>query len=362
MNESLATQEVKEYRSNYENVNFSALRVFNTCPNLYREQFITKTYIEPEKDYFLYGSLVDCLLTTPERLDEVYVRVDSRLDASDALKYEQCIKELELEMNTPDKKGVTMIEKAQEGNKTAVAGLAKREREIEEYRQKLSVIRNMGQKTQVTPSMWNDAHETAEAIRNNPLFKTLDFNEFTTQQVFFDAKHKRKGMLDYIQFTHPSIQKLYASFKAGIIDRDALRSSILDFPEADRKGWIIDIKTTYLISKFEPQTYAGQLAIYQNLVEELTGIKCECFIIAGDKDPSIKRAQDYKFGQALLDSAYRSFVQVEKAYLWCKKQDLFPAAKELWGPKQECFRCSKCSERPLSATDAPLLVTGSIFK
>lgn len=351
----------KDYRQDSSNVNHSALKyAFNVCPNLYREQYITKVYEEPEKDYFLYGSLVDCLLTTPEDTGKKFVRVDKKLDPADALKYEQAIKELQLEMNTPDKKGETMLEKAEKGNKTSQAGIDKREREMEELRTRLSNIRELGSKQQITNGMWQDAYETADAIKNNPMFKELSFDEFSSQQVFVDPATQRKGMLDYVRFSTP-LQKLYVLYKAGSLDHDAFLRGVADLSEESRSGIIVDIKTTKLISEFEPEIYASQLAIYQRLVEAVTGVRCRCFIIAGDKDPKCKRSQDYELSQSLIDRAWGRFVQVESAFRECKEEDNWPSAKELWGTKQQCFRCSICKDRPFSFTK-PLLVEGPILR
>lgn len=350
----------KAYRYDTTFTNYSALRIFNVCPNLYREQYITKEYKEPDKDYFLYGSLVDCMLTCPEELEKKYVRVDSKVDASDALKYEQKIKELELEMETPDKKGLTMKQKAESDNKTAQSGIASRIAKIEELREKLHAIKQLGTKRQVTGGMWQDAQETAEAIRNNPTFKMMTFNEFTSQQIFVDQEANRKGILDHVTFA-PGIQKLYAALKAGMMEDAEFRAAIAEIEPEHHGGIITDIKTTYLLSEFEPMQYAGQLAVYQQLVYAATGIMCRCRIIAGDKDPNIKRAQDYELSQPLLDAAYARFLEVERYFTSCKRDSWFPSAKELWGPKQKCFRCSVCKDRPFSFT-GPLMVNGNILK
>lgn len=350
--------EDRAYREN-EGLNYSSLRVFNVCPNLYYEQFVTKTYEEPDRDYFLYGSLVDCMLTTPDELDKLFVRVDSKLDALDALKYEQKIKELNAEMSAADKKGETMVEKAERGNKTAQAGLEKREREIEDLRTKLSAIKELGLKQQITNGMWQNALATAEAIKANPLFRELSFDEFTSQQVFVDEKTGRKGKLDYVRFAEP-MQQLYAAFKAGLLDPKSFRAGVAQLSPQDRTGVIVDIKTTYLISELEPEIYAGQLAIYRELVEAVTGVRCRCLIVAGDKDPKCKRSQDYELAEPLVDRAWVRYLAVEKAFRACKKDDIWPSAKELWGIGQKCFRCSVCSDRPFSFK-GPLVVTGPLF-
>lgn len=56
---------------------------------------MTKTYEEPEQDYFVYGKLVDAMLTEkPEFIAENFIRVDRKINPADALKFENQIKTL----------------------------------------------------------------------------------------------------------------------------------------------------------------------------------------------------------------------------------------------------------------------------
>lgn len=350
----------KAYRADKTLTNYSALKLFSVCPNLYREQYLTKEFEPEDKDYFLYGLLVDCILTTPDDTDSRFVRVKTKVDPQDKLQFEVDIKNLRKEMTDPDKKGNSMAEKADAGNKTCIAGIAKREKEIAELEAKIKVIDSLGDKQQITNGMWQSAVDTVEAIKNNPTFQTLEFNEITSQQIFVDPVSKRKGITDHVVF-HPNFQESYRMFRTGLLTGDKLRAIAAALPEEERTGWITDIKTTYLIKKFEPCMYAGQLANYQKLVEAVTGLTLRCRLVAGDKDSDVKCAQDYVFDQKLLDEAYKEYLEVETYFLASQRDNWYPSAKEIRGKDQECFRCSICRNRPLS-TDAPLLVTGKLFE
>lgn len=331
--------------------NYSALKTFSVCPHLYYEQYIAKTYVEPERDYFVYGSLVDCMLTTPDELDKRFVRVDRTVEVGNTLKFEQKIRDLEAEL-------AEIVPKAELGNKTAQKGVAKREGEIEELRSKLRSISDMKDKQQVTAGMWDDALATAEAIRRNPTFRQLDFNAFTSQQILTDEVARRKGILDYVEFS-PPVQTLYNLLKTNHIQYEEFKAKVQEVSEENRYGWIWDIKTTGTISAFDPSIYAGQLAWYRAIVESYVGIRCQCGIIAGDKDPSCKRSQDYVLVSHLLDEAHEKTLIVEKAFLESRESNVWPAAKHFRGLDQECFRCSECSERPFSI-DSPLIVSGPL--
>ena len=332
-------------------INHSALKLFSVCPRLYYEQYITKTYMEPERDYFVYGSLVDCMLTTPGDLTKRFVRVDRTVDVENTLKFEQKIKDLTAEL-------IEIRPKADAGNKTAQKGVEKRGKEITELKEKLSSIGSMKDRQQVTAGMWDDAEATADAIKRNPSFVQLDFNTFTSQQTFMDTNAGRKGILDFVSFSSP-VQTLYNLLKTKHIEYEEFFAKVQEISSENRTGWIWDIKTTALISSFDASIYAGQLAWYREIVEAYTGIRCSCGIIAGDKDPTTKRSQDYVFSPALLEEALTKVLSVESMFKDCRDKNEWPGAKEFRGTEQECFRCSVCADRPFSTT-SPLLVSGPL--
>lgn len=328
---------------------FSGLKTFSICPKLYHEQYVLKTYTEPDRDYFIYGSLVDAIVTQPETVADRFIQVDRRADPEKGLHYEERIKELTSEIyEQKDAKGKSLQERAEEGNKTAVKGKEKREQEIEDLKARIRAVRERDTKIQITPALWTDAHETAESIKANPFFKTLVWDEFSSQQIIVDVASGRKGILDYMRLS-PTAQKLYGLWKIGAVSTEEYRARMAELSPQDRRGVIVDIKTTAQLSKLDPLIYANQLAWYRKLVETMTnGIVCKCFIIVGDKDPEKKKTQDFEYAPALLDQALDTVCTVEKAFLHAKKHDAWAPAKQLRGRAQTCFRCSMCSERPFS--------------
>lgn len=339
----------KGYNGKTELANYSGLRLFSQCPRLYYEQYIAKTYVEPERDYFVYGLLVDAMLTSPEAVEARFIRVDRTVSAENALQYEVDIRGLENEL-------IPIREKAAEGNKTALKGVEKREREIAELNVKLAAIKEIKTKQQVTASVWDHAQATAEAIKRNPMFPQLEWNALTSQSEFYSDRIRRKGRLDYFRLSEPAM-KIYAMWKTKAITEQQMRVEIAKLPEECRTGIIVDIKTTAKLSQLDPFCYAGQLGFYQTLVEDVTGIRCDCYIIAGDKDTELKRAQDFKFSQEVLDQAKEQVAYIEKLFWLAKENNIWPSAKELRGIKQDCFKCSSCADRPFSLNE-PYLVTG----
>ncbi len=331
--------------------NYSGLKLFSTCPRLFYETYEAKTYKEPDHDYFVYGSLVDCILTTPDELEKMFVRVDRKVDVKDTLKHEMRMKELKEEMRE-------LEEKVKNGNKTAIKGHASRDNEWQELAGKMENIGKLATLKQVTGALWDNAIETAEAIKRNPTFLQLTKHEICFQQTFVNETKERKGILDYVCLSGPA-ENLYLMFKGGLLDYQEFRSKIAELSEADRVGWIWDIKTTALISTFDPRVYGPQLAWYRELVYDFCGIRCRCGIIAGDKDPTVKRSQDYVFDDEYLDRELVRIEQVEKMLHKARRDNFWPGAKEFRGIKQNCFKCSICSDRPFSVT-SPLIVSESL--
>lgn len=336
-----------------DTINFSALRVFSTCPKLYQEQFLLKTYEPPEKDYFVYGTIVDLILSGNKKdIAKRFILMERKADSSKALEYDEKLKALEAEISTPDKSGATLLEKAKAGNKTAQKGVEKRRREIDELQKKVRALKDIGTKVQVTPAIWDNAHETAEAIAQNPFYKSLDVKPGTSQPRL--TAGRRTGTLDYLKFSDP-IQKIWALFITGNISEAELKRQIETIPDEEKHGMIVDYKTTFQLSKLDPVMYAPQLWYYREIVKDLTGIECSCFTIVGDKDPDHKRVQDFHYSKATLEEAGMKVRFIEKFFWQCVGIDAWPSAKQLDGFKQTCFRCSECSNRPFSF-DAPATV------
>lgn len=337
-------------------VSFSHLKCFSKCPRLYKEQYIDKTYVPPPQDYFTYGSLVDAMLTTPDLVDQKFVRVERKVDASKVLQIEEDIKGLKAEMEAQDKKGATMVERAAAGNKTAIKGIESRQKQIAQLEEDLRLIRSLGSKTQVTPAMWTDCEQTVESIRNNPTYKQILKGNPVYQVTLQSTKLGRKGTLDVLLMSAP-LRTIFLQWNLDMTRYDDFRKAVDALPDADRWVYVWDIKTCAALAyeKFEPAQYAGQLEMYESLVFEIFGIRPLCGIVVGDKDASRKMTQDYVFKPDTLVEAGVKTKEVENLFRVAMRDNHFPAAKQIRGLKQTCFSCSMCSDRPYSV-DEPLSV------
>lgn len=349
----------QEYRFTLDALSYSEIRCFNECPRLYFEQYIAKTYKQEDKDYFLYGQVVDALLTQPWTLPEKFVRVTRRTEGG-------FIEEVK-EMQVIEAK-IAELEPQAPANKTKAKSLEKAKRELEELRARVSEIKSVGERTQVTGAIWDNAHETAEVMKRNPLFAShikplLDTDtRFPFQQMVYDLETMSKGTLDVLVLS-PEVQEVLNAFRGGKITKQDACEEVKKLGQDHHDGYIIDIKTTAALKKLDPTMYAAQLAYYQYIVEQLTGLKLPCFILVGDKDASDKVAQDYSYSQELLDLKLQKMLGVRELMaksiqLYKETQDekWFPAAKSIYGRRQECFKCSHCKERPYSF-NAPAHVT-----
>lgn len=346
----------QEYRLNFDMVSYSEIKLFSQCPRLYFEQYVLRTHVQADKDYFTYGQVADALLTQPWTLDEKFVRVSRKSDGG-------YLKEVE-EMQKLEAK-IAELEPQADANKTKAKSLAKARLDLEETRARIVEMKSIGERIQVTGAIWDNAHETAEVIKRNPFYASqilplIETNRGSFQQMIYDMETHGKGTLD-ILYLSPGLQAVLDTFRAGTLTKqDALEEAA---KVEDKTGFIVDIKTTFAMSKMSPVMYAAQLGYYQSIIQEILGVKLPCFTVVGDKDSTTKVAQDFAYSQDVLDRELGKLLAVKKIllkslelYKGSQQEQWFPSAKILRGVKQDCFTCSRCKERPYSI-DAPYQVT-----
>lgn len=348
---------VEDYYKENRFISYSGLKVFSRCETLYRDQFLLQTYSPPEQEYFVYGQLVDTLLTEADKIGERFIRVERKLKVEDALKIENKIQEC--------KQGIIeRAEKVEKGNKPAIKKTETLRKEIEEHQAALQAIKELDGKQQVTPQMWEGAHATAEAIKAHPFFKNLQFNDITSQQIFtadIDGVPV-KGKLDFLKLP-PSVEQPYTMWKTGLIEYAEMRKQINALPENEKWCIIVDIKTCYDIAKLEPWNYRAQLKMYQRLVFEVLGINALCMILVGDKLHDIKKQELFEFPQEVLDSTWEDLSGWMKKWKYAMDTQNFTSAKVKYGMQQECFLCTECSFCPFSKeAGKPVRITEPRFK
>lgn len=347
-------------------VSFSDLKVFSKCEQLYKDLKIDKTYEEKDADYFTYGKLVDTMLTElPEYIEKNFIRVERKINIEDALKYENKIKEHRAYIEDP-----TFQAKLDKGNLTAQKGFEKRVREIGEWEAQLNVIVSCSDKCQVTASVWQNADETALAIKTHPSFVNLIFNHLTSQQVFTAVINgvPRKGKLDHLKLS-PALENIYAIYKAGKFTKEELQAKAAELNVNDKWAIITDIKTCYSIAKLEPYNthYRGQLGYYQDLVCDFFGLDTSrvlCRILAGDKLSSeFKISELFQYTQRALDELKPDVeAWVQKWHHAITNND-FRSDKEKNGINQTCFKCSQCRLCPFAKKPGePFIVDEARFK
>lgn len=353
-----------DYYKDTSFASFSGIKVFSRCETLYRDIFVTKIYEEPEQDYFVYGKLVDAMVTEkPEFISEHFIQVERKIKPEDALKFENQIKELEAEIAAKE------AEIAVKPNKTTEKGIASRKEKIVSIQASLDAIKSLADKQQVTPSIWDNAEQTALALKTHPYFSNMEFNEVTSQQIFTCVIDgiPRKGKLDHLKLS-PALTKIYAIWKAGQISVEEMHAKIRELNENDLWAVITDIKTCYDVAKLEPfnNHYRGQLRFYQDLVHHVLLIpiaKIKCQILVADKLSSeFKKAELFQYTQEALDDLWPDVLAWIHLWQVAMKTGEFKSAKEKDGMNQKCFTCSECRFCPLSKkAGEPVMVSGPRF-
>jgi len=354
MKQSSSAKSKPAYVAGIEIPSFSDLRLFDTCPRLWYEQNVTKEYEQPEEDYFIYGSLVDAMLTDPESVEKRFCKVARRVKDGTGMELIGEMKALEAEIQALE------ADLAKKDNRVKAKGLAARKLKLEALSKDVKAIRSNGDKTQVVPSIWDNAVETADAIKRNPLWVEIEQMAKAGCAIFQHQMYAPdialKGTPDVILGSKSALAllKLYAT---GNTELEYVRETYSIDPTPFT---IVDIKTCARLTEFDPKKYyAGQLATYRAMIQSITGAEdVSCLILAGDKDPNRKLAQDYAFTREDMDRALQSVARVRDLFreaIAIGTSEAFPAAKHLYGREQTCLRCSECKERPYSS-NGPLIV------
>lgn len=401
------------YYKDVEHISFSALKVFSKCETLYRDIFVTKIYEEPEQDYFVYGKLVDAFVTEkPEFVAEHFIRVERKIKPEDALKFENQIKGLQEEIDEKtllirkklSEKEEALLEKlktAQDENnakstpakekkiltitgelndftmdrdsfadKTLLKGIESRKLEILEIQTSLNMIKELADKQQVTGSVWENAEQTALAIKTHPYYSNMEFNEITSQQIFVTeiAGIPCKGKLDHLKLS-PALTKIYAIYKANQMTLPELQARVKEMNPNDLWAIITDIKTCRDIELLEPYNkhYRGQLGFYRELVSSVLCIPLQnirCMILAADKlSNDFKKCELFEYTDEALNELKGDVWAWAHIWMDRMKTGKFISAKEKDGMKQKCFTCSECRFCPFSMKPGePVMINGPRFE
>lgn len=389
---------------------FSGIKVFSKCETLFRDIFIDKTYEEPEQDYFIYGKLVDAMVTeSPEFIHKHFVRVERKVKPEDALKFENQIKELEAEVTEKERllasklqeKQVAVATKVNELlsketltptqvknleklqielkdmkdnsneylDKTLVKGIASRKEEIDNIQASLGTIKEYADKQQVTNSIWENGEETALALKTHPSYSNMVFNEITSQQVFVTVIDgiPVKGKLDHLVLS-PALTKLYAIYIANQMSLTEMQDKIKLLNPNDLYAIITDIKTCKNVGELEPfnNHYRGQLGFYQDLVSDVLLIpkqNIKCRILVADKlSSTFKKSELFEYEQAALDELKPDVWAWTKLWWNAVQTKSFVSAKAKYGMKQKCYTCSECRFCPFSNNPGqPVMVNAPRF-
>lgn len=293
----------EEYFADSEFVSNSQLKDFKHCEYLYEGKHITKIFKdEEEHDYFTYGSAVDCLLTEPEgTFEQRFFPVDRRIDIDEIDSLPVAIDEL--------KKEIEAKEVAKKAHKMLDDKLVKLEEKIE-------AIKLVGDKQQITTTMFTNVSKSAQELLRQPLYKLFGVNDGNGSQSILTAEIdgvKMKGKLDYINL---------------------------------EKRVIADVKTVSTMEKFSPKFYAMQLAYYRLLASEVYKIDAndwDCYLLVVDKGSSVKRSEIFHISKRAIDEATADLMEQLAKFKEVKESGFYTPITEKPGVEnarhEKCFSC-----------------------
>lgn len=388
-----------DYYKDTSRANFSGVKLFSRCETLYRDTIITGAYEEPDHDYFVYGKLVDALVSEgPEFIEKNFIRVERRLNPEDALRLENELRRLEEEalilegevaadLDTKRSAIQAKIDalgldadsdkmakfraqlEAIEPNKTKSKGIESRRAAAAECQARLAAIKALADKVQVTGALWVNAEETAAAIKAHPSYPSMVWDATTSQQIFLATLEgiPCKGRLDHLLLS-PAIRKVYALYIAKQLTLEDMKARIAEMNPNDHWAVITDVKTGWDIRKLEPWSthYRGQLGFYQDLVADFFGIpqrNIRCRILYADKlNNALKHAELFEYPQEAIDELKPDVRAWMRLWYTAYTRNIYVSDKEKKGIDQTCFTCTECRFCPFSRKPGePVIVTGPRF-
>lgn len=289
-----------EYFADSEYLSNSQLKDFEFCQYLYEGKHLTGVFKdEIERDYFTYGSAVDCLLTEPDgTFEQRFFPIDRRIDVSEADQLPEAISALKKEIEEKEATG--------KAHKLLDDKLVKMEA-------KLETMKNVIGKTQITMAAFDNITESANELLRQPLYKIFGVGANGRSQSILTAEIdgiKMKGKLDYINI---------------------------------EKRVIADVKTTASMDRFNPMIYARQLAYYRLLASEVYKVIAEdwdCYLLVVDKGTNSKRSEIYHISKYLIDQATAELLEKLKKFKETKESGFFTPITEK--PDVENARHEKC--------------------
>jgi hypothetical protein len=295
-----------EYYADNEFVSYSMLKDLNFCEYFFESKHLTKIFVdEEEKDYFIYGSAVDTLLTeAPDMFYKRFMLVKAKIDCGDRSQTVEWIAAI--------KKEIAEKEAAGKPHKLLDDKLVK-------ANEKLGMIDQLGGKIQITETMYKHIKASADELLRQPLFKMFGVGSNGKSQEIISLElegMKVKGKLDYIN--------------------------------VDKKI-IADVKTCANIEKFDPRMYAGQLAYYRKLASIKYGIaeeEWDCYILAVDKQTDVKRSEIICLSKNLISAAWFDDLVMLKNYYKLKALGFYQPITERPSAMLEDVRrttCYKCA-------------------
>jgi hypothetical protein len=305
-------KKAKITRENYfqvkTHISYHDILNFQRCEFLYAQDREGKVK-RVERDYFLYGSAFDAMITGefPRR----FVVGKDPKKGMEKLANERAKAETAAEKyrEAKDKRGQAMLEKASK----MIEEIRARENELAE---------DLG-KESVSDTVAAHIEGSLAALKRQTLMDRFPRTN-KTDQIIVTTKLQGtdvKGMLDYFH---------------------------------QENHIIADYKTTASMKNFNPRQYTGQMAWYRMLVRETYGIECDCYLIVADKETYVKHAYFYQFVPETLDEMEPELLATLDRMIGSIEAGIFePSAFQ---GIRNCFTCDHYAECPFTIQSEPELV------
>lgn len=295
----------ENYYIEREHLSFHSIKNFLKCEYLYAEDMAGK-FKQLPRDYFLFGSAFDSLLTGD--FPRFFVV------GKDPKKQLEAIKKSK-EKATAVREKYSEVIKQKPDDKKANEYIGKAVKMIEELENQENELAGDLDKESVSDTIFNHVTDAKSALERQTLMEHFPLSPETNQPILITEVEGRKvkAKLDYLHLGNKRL---------------------------------VDWKTTATMKNFSPMDYADQLAWYRMLVRIIYGIEVDCYLGVVDKDTHVKHAYFYQFTPETLDAREDALLAAVRKIKDTEEIGLYePAALT---DIKTCFSCDHYAKCPFT--------------
>ena len=285
-----------EYFADYKYLTNSHLLYFMKCPYFYLQK--RKGNVEEiSRDYFIYGSAVDKILSGEDPEKSFFIGKAPKESVAILEEGKKCILD-----DIAERKRTGKTPANKKPLKTQIT-------KLEKYQDNIAKAKELEGKIKITSTVFGNVMDTANEMKSQPLYEAFSGADPQTILATEIDGVKVKCMLDKLDL---------------------------------KNGIICDDKTTANMNTFDVEMYMQQLAWYRKIVREVHGVEADCYLAVADKYSDYKRSSMYHITKSRLDYQEAINKGLLKELVEAQKKNEFPPCTEIRGEEARVDTCFDC--------------------